>query len=147
VICDTALVYGYADGQKTIDKSIIENVIKERDESGIFSGFDIDSPKSQKNGLPEEKEFRINNTRLHLMENRIDSLEARIGGLQEKIQNLNHLKNNRDDTIIELLKMLEQSMKSRMKLISFVSPRKNSKNSGNIKEPETKSQKIALAKK
>ena len=60
---------------------------------------------------------------------------------------LNNLKNERDDTIIELLKMLEQSMKSRMKLLSLVSPKKNIKNSGDIKGNETKSQKISLAKK
>jgi general secretion pathway protein A len=147
VICDTALVYGYADGQKTIDKSIIENVIKERDESGIFSGLDIGSPKSAKNGLPEEKGFDTSNTQLQMMEKRIDSLEATIGGFQGKIQNLNNLKNKRDDIIIELLKMLEQSMKSRMKLLSLVSPRKNINNSGSSKEHETKSQKISLAKK
>jgi general secretion pathway protein A len=149
VLCDTSLVYGYADGQKTIDKKIIDNVIKERDESGIFSGLDIDSPSpiSVKNDLPEEKGLNINNAHLQMMENRIDSLEATISGLQEKVQNLNHLKNKRDDTIIELLKMLEQSMKSRMKLLSLVSSKKNLKDSGNIKEPETKSQKISLAKK
>jgi len=122
-------------------------VIKERDESGIFSGLDIDSPKSAKNGLPEEKGFDISNTQLRMMEKRIDSLETRIGGLQEKVQNLNNLKNKRDDTIFELLKMLEQSMKSRMKLLSLVSPKKNLNRSENIKEPETKSQKISLAKK
>jgi general secretion pathway protein A len=147
VICDTALVYGYADGQKIIDKSIIENVIKERDESGIFSGLDIDSPKTSNNGLPEKKEFEINNDQLLMMEKRINSLEVLVGGLQEKIKNLNILKNQRDDTIIELLKMLEQSMKSRMKLLSLASPKKNLKNSGNIKDQEAKSQKISLAKK
>jgi general secretion pathway protein A len=147
VICDTALVYGYADGHKTIDKNIIDNVIKERDESGIFSGLGIDSPKSAKNGLPEEKGFDISSPQLHLMENRIDRLEARIGGLQEKIQHFNNLKNERDDTIIELLKMLEQSIKSRMKLLSLVSSKKNLKNNENSKVYETKSQKISLAKK
>ena len=146
VICDTALVYGYADEQKIIDKRIIENVIKERNESGIFTGLDIDSPISVKNGLPEEKEYDISNTQLQMMVKRVDSLEAIIGGLQEQIQALNNLKNSRDDTIIELLKMLEQSMKSRMKLLSFVSPKKKIKNSGNIMEQEKKSKKISLAK-
>jgi len=149
VICDTALVYGYADGQKTIDKNIIENVIKERDESGIFSGLDIDSPKLAKNGSAEGKGFGIDisNTHLQMMDKRIDSLEATIGGLQGKIQDLNNLKNKRDNTIIELLKMLEQSMKSRMKLLSSVSPKKNLITSGNSKEHGNNPQKISLAKK
>ena len=146
VICDTALVYGYADGQKTIDKNIIENVIKERDESGIFSGLDIDSPKSVKNALPDEKGFDISNTHLQMMEKRIDSLEAMIGGLQEKIQNLNNLKNERDDTIIELIKMLENSIKSRFKLISVISQIKDGKNSTQQKNKKD-SQGISIVKK
>ena len=122
-------------------------MIKERDESGIFSGLDIDSPKSAKNGLPEEKGFGISNIQLQMMEKRIDSLEARIGGLQEQIQALNNLKNERDDTIIELLKMLEQSIKSRMKLLALISPKKNLKDNGNTNGHETTSQRISLAKK
>jgi hypothetical protein len=140
-------VYGYADGQKTIDKKIIDNVIKEREESGIFSGLDIDSPKSVNNVIPEDKGSDISNAQLQMMEKRIDYLEATIGGLQVKIQDLNNLKNDRDEIIIELLKMHEQNLKSRMKLLSQVSPKKNIKNSGNVKEHETKSQKISLAKK
>ena len=147
VICDTALVYGYADGQEIIDKRIIENVIKERDESGIFSGLEIDSPQSEKPVSVEENVYDISNTHLRMMDNRINTLEAMIGGLQEQIQALNNLKNQRDDTIIELLKIIDQSMKSRMKLLSMVSPKKNLKHSKNIKEQETASQKISLAKK
>jgi general secretion pathway protein A len=146
VICDTALVYGYADGQKIIDKNIIENVIKERDESGIFSGLEIGSPspQSEKTFSAEENVYDISNTHLRMMDNRISTLEAMIGGLQEQVQALKNLKNQRDDTIIELFKMIEQNMKSRMKLLSLVSPKKNS---GNVKDTETKSQKISLAKK
>jgi general secretion pathway protein A len=147
VICDTALVYGYADGQKIIDKRIIENVIKERDESGIFSGLEIDSPESSVKSMPEDKVFDISNSQLQMMGKRIDYLEATIGELHTKIQNLNNLKNDRDGIIIELLKMHEKSIKSRMKILSLVSPKKNVKNSGNIKEQEPKSQKITLAKK
>jgi len=146
VLCDTALVYGYADGQKIIDKNIIENVIKERDESGIFSGLDIDSPITANNGLREDKGFDISNTHLQMMNKRIDSLEAMIGGLQEKIQNLNNLKNERDDTIIELIKMLENSIKSRFKLISVISQIKDGKNSTQQKNKKD-SQGISIVKK
>ena len=149
VICDTALVYGYADGQKVIDKGIIENVIKERDESGIFSGLDIESPspKSEGNTFYEDKGADISNAHLKMMERRIDYLEATVDGLQVKIQDLNNLKNDRDEIIIELLKMHEQNIKSRMKLLSQVAPKKTLKNNANVKEHETKSQKISLAKK
>ena len=147
VICDTALVYGYADGQKIIDKRIIDNVIKEREESGIFSGLDIDGPKSVNTSLAEDKVSDISNSQLKMLEKRIDYLEATIGGMQGKINELNNLKNNRDEIIIELLKMHEQNIKSRMKLLSQISPKKTLKKSENVKEHETKSQKISLAKK
>ena len=127
VICDTALVYGYADGQKTIDKNIIENVIKERDESGIFSGLDIDSPKAPSIAPAVGNGPEISNTHIQIVEKRLDALEATIVGLQEKIQYLNNLKNERDDIIIELFKMLENGMKSRFKLISVISQIKDNK--------------------
>jgi general secretion pathway protein A len=146
VICDTALVYGYADGQKIIDKHIIENVIKERDESGIFSGLDIDSLKSVKNGFPDENRFDISNTNLQMMEKRIDSLEVTIGGLQEKIQSMNHLKNERDTIIIELFKMLENGMKSRFKLLSVISQINDRKNPTQQKSKKD-SQGISIVKK
>ena len=128
VICDTALVYGYADGQKTIDKDIIDNVIKERDESGIFSGLDLDSARTSKNGLPEEKGFDISNTELQFMGKRIDTLDAKIEGLQEEISNLKNLKNERDTIIIELFKMLENGIKSRFKLLAVISQKNDGKN-------------------
>ena len=146
VICDTALVYGYADGQKVIDKSIIENVIKERDESGIFSGLEIAGPGASGDGLVEEKGLEINSSQLQAMAKRIDALEAMTSELQEKIKDLNNLRNERDNTIIELLKMLEQSMKSRMRLLSYVSAGKNLKNGGNMNKQDGTSQKISLAK-
>ncbi len=145
VICDTALVYGYADGQKTIDRSIIETVIKEREESGIFSALEIAGAPPPKEAMGEAAGLEINGNLLQAMTTRIDSLEAMVRGLQERIQDLNNFKNERDNTIIELLKMLEQNLKSRMRLLSFVSSKKM-KNSGNMKDPEGTSQKILFAK-
>ncbi len=146
VICDTALVYGYADGQKTIEKDIIDNVIKERDESGIFSGLDLDSPKTSKNGSPEEKGFEISNTQLQFMGKRIDTLDAKIEGLQEEISNLKNLKNERDTIIIELFKMLENGIKSRFKLLSVISQINDGKNPKQQKKKKD-SQGISIVKK
>lgn len=148
VLCDTALVYGYADGQRTINKEIIETVVKEREESGIFSGLEIaDQPKTPDGSRYEEQGIAVNSSQAQMMERRIDQLESKVSDLKEIIHNLNNLRNHRDDTIIELLKMLEKSMKSRMKLLSLVSVIKNMKESGNPKDTEKKAQKISFAKK
>jgi general secretion pathway protein A len=44
VICDTALVYGFAEGFATINKSIIENVVEDRIKGGLFFMDSIDAP-------------------------------------------------------------------------------------------------------
>ena len=40
MLCDTALVYGYADQAKVIDANIIRDVIRERDEQGMLARFE-----------------------------------------------------------------------------------------------------------
>ena len=125
MICDTALVYGYADGQKIINKNVIENVIKERHESGIFSGIDIHEQTAPDLTESEPSGIGVPNIQLQTMEKRLDLLELKIETMQEKVQKLSEFKDERDNTVIELLKLLEQNIKSRMKLLSYVSHRKN----------------------
>jgi len=146
VICDTALVYGYADGIKIVDKSLIETVIKEREESGIFSKLDLNFDDSSAITLSEEKASNFSVNSLQFMEKRIDMLDAKIGGLQEEIRNLKILKNERDTIIIELFKMLENGMQSRFKLLSVISQIKDSKNPKQQKNKKD-SQGISIVKK
>jgi general secretion pathway protein A len=127
VICDTALVYGYADEIKIIDKGLIETVIKEREESGIFNRLDLDFNDSNEKNLYEEKAPVSSDIPLQLMGKRIDILDEKIKRLQEEIGNLKNLKNERDAIIIELFKMLESGMKSRFKLLSVISQIKDGK--------------------
>ena len=146
VICDTALVYGYADGVQIIDKSLIETVIKEREESGIFSKLDLNFNDSGVQTSYEEKALKSSDNPLQFMGKRIDILDLKIGGLQEEIKHLKNLKNERDAIIIELFKMLENGMKSRFKLLSVISQIKDGKNP---KQPKNKkdSQGISIVKK
>jgi len=146
VICDTALVYGYADGIKIIDKSIIDTVIKEREESGIFSKLDLNFNDSSAKTLFEEKAPKSSDNPLQFMGKRIDILDAKIEGLQEEIRNLKNLKNERDTIIIELFKMLENGIKSRFKLLSVISQIKDEKNSKQQKNKKD-AQGISIVKK
>jgi len=146
VICDTALVYGYADGIRIIDKSLIETVIQEREESGIFSKLDLNFNDSSTKTLVEEKAPESLDIPLQFLGKRIDILEAKIEGLQEEIKNLKILKNERDTLIIELFKMLENGMKSRFKLLSEISQIKDGKNQKQQKK-KNDSQGISIVKK
>ena len=136
VICDTALVYGYADELKIIDKNLIETVIKEREESGIFNKLDLNfrgSDSTEKN-IGEEKEYNFSDLSLQLIGNRIDLLNEKIVGLQEEVKNLKNVKNQRDTIVVELFKMLENGIKSRFKLLSVISQIKDGKNSKQLKK-------------
>jgi general secretion pathway protein A len=61
IICDTALVYGFADGAEKIDKTIIENVVEERIKGGLIfleeTARSTSAPRqSQDNGPSKELE-------------------------------------------------------------------------------------------
>ena len=43
-MCDTALVYGFADQKKTIDVDLIEEVVKERMESSVVPLLNVEKP-------------------------------------------------------------------------------------------------------
>ncbi len=44
LLCDTALVYGFADQKKTIDVDLIEEVVKERMESSVVPLLNVEKP-------------------------------------------------------------------------------------------------------
>ena len=146
VICDTALVYGYADGIKIVDKNLVETVIKEREESGIFSKLDLNFNDSSVKTISKEIGPKSSGNTLQFMGKRIDMLDAKIEGLHEEIKNLKKLKNERDTIIIDLFKMLENSMKSRFKILSVISQIKDAKNPKQQKNKKD-SQGISIVKK
>lgn len=146
VICDTALVYGYADGIKIVDKNLIETVIKEREESGIFSKLDLNFNDSSAKTIFEGKAPLFSDNPLQFMGKRMDVLDAKIEGLHEEIRNLKNLKNERDTIIIELFKMLENGIKSRFRLLSMFSQIKDVKNPKPQKNKKD-SQGISIVKK
>ena len=113
VICDAALVYGYADGKKNITQSIIDSVINERNEGGLFTANlqpdkkDSITPLAEANGtviLPNH--FQDIERRIHLIENRLDSLDQRLTINSKQ-------REDRDEIVIELFKMLKESMEKR----------------------------------
>jgi general secretion pathway protein A len=146
IICDTALVYGYADGLQLITRSVIEEVINEREQSGIFKEFEKDGLL-----LPVEKGKKpvgaeASGPELQKFEARITRLEEALGRLTEEMNDLKNLKDERDHIIFDLFKMLENSLKKRMQLLALVgklSGSKEDRGSGGIEE---QLQKLSLVK-
>jgi general secretion pathway protein A len=120
VLCDAALVYGFADKHKTINKKIIENVVKEREDGGLFTDVRGDNVQGI---VPDQAETTDQNIllpqfselerRLRLIENRIDGFEQRLSWLAKQ-------REDRDTVVIELFKMLKDSMEKRVKMLMSI---------------------------
>ena len=117
VICDAALVYGFADELKTIDKPTVEVVARERQESGLLAGFSREGDESVQGTdavIPEKARDRDGleelERRMRLLENRIDNLDQRVTFVLKN-------KEARDTVVIELFKMLKDSMEKRVQTL------------------------------
>jgi general secretion pathway protein A len=118
VICDAALVYGFADELPTISGGVVAAVVKERMTGGLMADgtepqakefiAKAESPVSQGLALPGQNQDV--GRRFKLMENRLDYLDQRLTLLSK-----NHAE--RDQVIVELIKMLKNSLKSRFKTL------------------------------
>jgi len=116
VICDSALVYGFADQLETISKNVIEAVVKEREEGGLFSDVrknDHELGVLSKEGgdnsslMPHLQDMM---RRFQLLENRIDIIDQRLTLLAKN-------KEERDEVVIELFKMLKSSFEKRVETL------------------------------
>ena len=125
ILCDTALVYGYADGMQTINEHIIKNVINEREQSGIFNEAESGGLFLGSTNNRNKNKGDTSYTDLKSIENRIGLLESSFDNLKENIKNLSNYQERRDKIIYELYKMLENSMRSRMHLLSLIGRLKN----------------------
>ncbi len=117
ILCDTALVYGFADGAKVIDKKLMESVIEDRKESGIFYPKD---EKVQHLEIPVEVASHPDPDlakRLQSIESRVKLLEKMVGSLDQRLSAMSIKKAHEEAVFVDLFKMLKDSMESRMRLI------------------------------
>lgn len=122
VICDSALVYGFADELKTIDKKIIETVVKEREEGGLF----VDIRSNDSSSVQELSQSNVDSVdilsqfkeimrRIQLIENSMDMMDQRILFMDKN-------RDKRDTVVIELFKMLKDSFESRINTLKRLKP-------------------------
>jgi general secretion pathway protein A len=118
VLCDSALVYGFADELKTIDTDILENVYEELKALGTFTDYDAKpsadpSPPKSVTAGPAAHDPRI-----EFLEGKVQLLDDKINALKDRLDLLSDKRIERDDIVIELLKMLKTNLDSRNQLIS-----------------------------
>jgi general secretion pathway protein A len=117
IICDTALVFGFADERQTIQPDLIETVVRERKDAGIYFHA-IEEPDPQT--LPGEAEDaapQASNNQIQFLERRVRMLENMVNHIDQRLTVVTDKRDERDTTVVELIKMLKQNMESRMRLI------------------------------
>ena len=134
ILCDTALVYGYADELKIIDNKAIEHVIKVREAGGIFAGAQLDE-KEEPSFTPMEGAISdpLEN-RLEGMERRLRMVEDRVGNIDQGLSLLAQKKDGRDTIVLELLRMLKNSVDSRLNVLRHLDRFLKDRNNSNSEE-------------
>jgi len=109
--CDTALVDGFADNQERINKAVIENVTDEKTGGGLFPAAEKSketgsSSPPAKSPIPAPSGAMPSN-----IEERIVRLESLANSIDNKLDILLKRKGGQDRTVVELNKMLMESLK------------------------------------
>jgi len=118
ILCDTALVYGYADNLKIIEKEVVENVIQERESTGVFSGISEENldglDLSDPNVIPVPSSWQ---SQFDTVVNRLEGLENRLNHIEKQIDNIKNYRDERDVIVVDLFKMLKENMENRLKTL------------------------------
>jgi general secretion pathway protein A len=118
VLCDSALVYGFADELETIDTDILENVYEELKALGTFTDYDA---KPSADPLPPKSVAggpAASDPRIDFLADKARLLDDKINALKDRIDFLSDKRIERDDIVIELLKMLKTNLDSRNQLMA-----------------------------
>ncbi|MBW2647257.1 MAG: AAA family ATPase [Deltaproteobacteria bacterium] len=139
-ICDTALVYGYADEIKTIDENIIEKVIKNR---GLDPGIQY-----EEEGMGSEGESRLGTGAIIDPLDRIEKrLYAEFPDIRERLTNIeqrvNQLENVKtQQAVSKLIEWLKETQKENQRLKEVLrkskieKPRNSGTNSNKVGSPQ-----------
>lgn len=117
VLCDSALVYGFADELQTIGLEVLDNVYEELKSLGTFTDYDA---KPTANPAPPKRigaDPSAPDPRVELIEGKVQLLDDKISALKEKLDFISQKRIERDDIVVELLKMLKTNLDSRRHLV------------------------------
>ncbi len=117
LLCDTALVYGFAGDVKIINNSIIDEVIKDKGDFGISVDeteySDVTSKKVK--SLPDNS---LNSRRLLALESTVQQLKMQVAWQVEELEK--RAENFKDDLIHQLREQVDQErQKNNFALVSY----------------------------
>jgi general secretion pathway protein A len=126
IICDTALVYGFADGLERIGPETVESVLAERQIGGPpFTGGE-EYPDAE-TGAPEPASAAAALDRLRAVESRLDRLEKRVEGVDEKLTHALRNRVDQDRVWVDLMKMVKDSLESRHQTLEWLNRKREGK--------------------
>jgi general secretion pathway protein A len=118
VLCDSSLVYGFADELQTIGPDVLDAVYEELKSLGTFTDFDT---KPTANPISPKAVAAVPLTpdpRIEILKGKIKLLGDQFRVLKEKLDFLTQKRIERDDVVIELLRILRDNLDSRSQLVS-----------------------------
>jgi general secretion pathway protein A len=117
VLCDSALVYGFADELDTISTPILDNVYEELKTLGTFTEYDAKPSASPRSPVPSPAIAAVADNRIALLEEKLKLLDEKMVALEVKLDHLSEIRNERDDIVLELFKMLKDNLDRRIQLL------------------------------
>jgi general secretion pathway protein A len=125
LVCDAALVYGYADNKRIITRAIVEEVVRERTNGEIFTNEqeNQEDPSLTSATLPEAQ--GASGERFEVLEARIQNLETMFKSIDKRLHSLMNIRDEKDVVVLELFKMLKSSMESRYEALMHIAQSQN----------------------
>jgi general secretion pathway protein A len=115
ILCDSALVYGYADDVRIIGRELIDTVAQARS-LGVREDSQESLPKEEK-VIEEAPSDSLALLKQELIESRIKLLEEKLAALEDRILNINKevaylqkKRDEKDEIIIKLFRMMKKNM-------------------------------------
>jgi general secretion pathway protein A len=118
VLCDSSLVYGFADELQTIGPDVLDNVYEELKSLGTFTDYDAKPSANPPSPKPATVHPSTPDPRIEILEGKLQLLYDHFNALKEKLEFFAEKRIDRDDIVIELLKMLKDNLDSRNHLVS-----------------------------
>jgi len=116
ILCDAALVHGYADELKVITNNVIDEVVKVRNIGGILAG-EKDVKRQSSSSVPKKERSYHLSQRMQTIEKKIKVIENTLKSINIDLDSITSDKSKRDELVLELTKMLKQSMESQANLM------------------------------
>jgi len=144
IICDAALLYGYAGRQRSIGEKLIQAIINDRKRSGIYDASEKMLGKKGPSRVPVGKISSVEiESEIALIEKRLQIIEDIEGHLMmmeqtfadqfEKIDKDLEMVARQDVLAVEMMKILKESIKRRMIMANTYGHAENFKEEKNVK--------------